>query len=506
MLSTTPDQPPGARSFTSPVGWVGMTLLTAALVVLYQLSRVNYLLFHALVELFAVVVACGTFMIAWHARRFLANGFFLIIGTASLGVAFIDLLHTLAYKNMGVFPAADANLPTQLWIAARWLQVVALFAAPFFLARKPHPLRTLAVGAGLTVLLLAAIFWWRIFPDCFREGSGLTPFKIASEYLFVLLLAATIALLRRRRDGFDPGVLRLLSTACGAFLLAELSFTLYTDVFGITNMAGHLFKVIGCYCIYRAVIETGLARPFDLLFRELKQNETALRQRTAALEVANRDLEAFNYSVSHDLRGPLTVILGQSEVLLHLFGGQLNAEVRQFITGIVSETHRMNELIDTLLNFARLGVVELERQPVDLSAKALMIAQRMKLGEPGRQVVFDIAPGSVPEADPDLADVILENLLGNAWKYTRQTPAAKIDFGNTRIEGQNVFFVRDNGIGFDMTQSAGLFEPFRRLHAAKDGTGFGIGLATVKRIIDRHGGRIWAESSPGQGATFYFTL
>jgi len=506
MSSATPEPAFRGHSFALPAGWVGVTLLAAALVVLYLLSRTNYLLFHALVELFAVVVACGTFMIAWHARRFLDNGFFLVIGAASLGVACIDLLHTLAYKNMGVFPAASVNLPTQLWIAARWLQVGALFAAPFFLARKPHPQRTLAICASITALLLATIFWWRIFPDCFLEGRGLTPFKIASEYLFVLLLAGTIILLRRRQDCFDSRVLRLLIAACGAFILAELSFTLYTDVFGITNMAGHLFKVVGCFCIYRAVIETGLARPFDLLFRELKQNEIALRQRTAELEEANRDLDAFNYSVSHDLRGPLTAISGQSEVLLHLFADKFTPEVRQFITGIHSETHRMNKLISTLLNFARLGVVELHRQPVDLSYKASMIASRLTVGEPGRQVVFDIAPGGVAEADPDLVEVVLENLLGNAWKYTGRTTAAQIGFGVAEIGEERAFFVRDNGVGFDMTHAAELFEPFRRLHTVKDCAGLGIGLATVKRVIDRHGGRIWAESTPGQGATFYFTL
>ncbi len=494
------------RSLSLTGGWGGLSLLSAALVVLYLLSRDNYLLFHSLVELFAVVVACVTFMIAWHARRYLDNGFFIILGSASLGVAIIDLLHALAYKNMGVFPMADANLPTQLWIAARWLQVVALFAAPFFLDRKARPGVTLVASLGITALLLASIFWWRLFPVCFVEGEGLTTFKIASEYLFILLLSLTIVLLRRRTDSFSPSVLQLLCACCAAFILAELSFTLYTDVFGISNMAGHLFKVVGCYCLYRAVVETGLSRPFDLLFRELKQGEMVLRRRSLELESVNRDLDAFNYSVSHDLRRPLSAISMRAEVLLEMFADKLTPEVRRFIEGIQCDTGRMNDLITTLLEFARLGSVEPKSESVDLSAQAGLLSRQLQESDPQRRVSIDIAAGCTAEADPELTMVLLENLIGNAWKYTGRVEAAEIGFGSIDCDGERVFFVRDNGVGFPMEQADALFEPFRRLHADWEWSGFGIGLATVRRIVVRHGGRVWAESVPGEGSKFYFTL
>jgi signal transduction histidine kinase len=479
-------------------------------------------------------------MIAWNSRRLQVNGFFHSLGIAALFVAGVDFLHTLAYKNMGVFPDQGANLPTQLWIVARYLQAASLLLAPVFLTRRPRPATLFSGYLTASVLLLAAVFGG-VFPDCFREGAGLTPFKVGSEYLICLFLLGALALLRRHRQAFDSGVLRLLSLAIGAFILAELSFTLYTDVFGLSNMAGHLFKVAGFYLIYRGVIETGLTRPFDLLFRELKLSEESLSQRSAELEVANEelasaieeqevineeltaaneelavvneelaaansDLEAFNYSVSHDLRGPLTGICGNAQLILELFPDKTDPQALGLVRGILEQGWRMNELIATMLNFAQLNHVTLKRQPVDLGGMAKGIATTLAAREPARQVVFDSVTGMEVEADPALLQVVLENLLGNAWKYTGKAAAALIEVGTAEVGGAQAFFVRDNGVGFDTAKAADLFVPFRRHHSGEEYEGFGIGLATVQRIVARHGGRVWAESAPGQGATFYFTL
>jgi signal transduction histidine kinase len=521
-------------------GWATLPVSGLALVGLYLLSRANYLLFHAVVELFSIVVACGVFMIVWNSRRFQDNGFFLCLGIGSLFVAGVDFLHTLAYKNMGVFPGKGVNLPTQLWIVARYLEAGTLLLAPAFLNRRLRPAPLFGSYLAVSVLLLAAVFSG-IFPDCFREGTGLTPFKIGSEYLICLFLAGSLVIVRRNRQAFDPGVLMLLSLSVGAFILAELSFTLYTDVFGLSNMAGHLFKVAGFYLIYRGVIETGLTRPYDLLFRELKQSEESLSQRSAELEAANEDLasaneelevineeltstneqlesanvelaaancdlEAFNYSVSHDLRGPLTGICGNAQVILELFPDKADPQILGFVRGILEQGWRMDNLIGTLLNFAQLNRVALKRQPVDLGAMAKGIAAALAVRDPNRRAAFDIASGMEVEADPALLQVALENLLGNAWKYTGKVTEAAIGFGTAEVEGARTFFVRDNGTGFDMAQAADLFAPFKRLHTGEDYEGFGVGLATVQRIISRHGGRVWAESAPGEGATFYFTL
>jgi light-regulated signal transduction histidine kinase (bacteriophytochrome) len=320
-------------------------------------------------------------------------------------------------------------------------------------------------------------------------------------------------LLRRHRQALDPGVLRLLTLSIGAFILAELSFTLYTDVFGFSNMAGHLCKIAGFYLIYRGVIETGLTRPYDLLFRELKQSEASLAQRSAELEIANEelatanaDLEAFNYSVSHDLRGPLTAICGNAQVILELFPDQADPKVLNFVRGILDQGWRMNELIGTLLDFAQLNRLALQRQTVDLSRMAREITAGLASREPHRRAEFAIAAGLTAEADPALVQVVLENLLGNAWKYTGKVAEAVIGFGTAEVERGRAFFVEDNGVGFDMAKAAELFVPFKRLHAGEGYEGFGIGLATVQRLVARHDGRVWVKSAPGRGATFFFTL
>ena len=260
-----------------------------------------------------------------------------------------------------------------------------------------------------------------------------------------------------------------------------------------------------------AAIEEALARL--KLERELKEQQefiAALNQhlsaRASELEIANRDLEAFSYTVSHDLRTPLTNINGYCQVILEIFGAGLDTQCREFIEIIYSETIAMNELIKTLLDFSRLTRKEVHRENTDLSELAQAAAAGLLMRAPGRQVSFLIAPGIAADCDPDLLRVVLDNLLGNAFKYTGKKEQALIEFGVTWQDGEQVYFVRDNGAGFDMALADKLFSAFQRLHSEREFKGFGIGLATVQRVIQRHGGRVWAEGSVGEGASFYFTL
>ncbi len=213
---------------------------------LYLTSLYSYLLFHSLAEIFSIIIACGIFMIAWNSRRFLDNHYLLFIGIAYLFVGGLDLLHTLSYKGMGVFSGYDANLPTQLWIAARYLQSISLLLAPLWIGRKLK-INSMLLAYGVVVaLLLLAIFPWRIFPDCFMEGRGLTPFKKISEYIISLILMTAIILLIQRRKEFDPIVFRLLSGAILTTIAAELAFTFYDKClwpsqFGRTPFQGCIF-------------------------------------------------------------------------------------------------------------------------------------------------------------------------------------------------------------------------------------------------------------------------
>ena len=232
---------------------------------------------------------------------------------------------------------------------------------------------------------------------------------------------------------------------------------------------------------------------------------TELSARAAELEAVNREMEAFNYTVAHDLRKPLTVINGYSQAIRELCSDKLDEQSADFLREIYNGTLRMNQLIDALLNFSCLAHCEIHRETVNLSEIAKAVALELKIAEPDRRVTFRIAEGITVSGDENLLRVVLENLLGNAWKYTRSLEEAIIEFGMTDIDGKPSCYVRDNGTGFDMTNAEKLFLPFQRLPGT-DVQGHGIGLATVERIVKRHGGNVRAEGEPGKGATFFFTL
>ncbi len=239
---------------------------------------------------------------------------------------------------------------------------------------------------------------------------------------------------------------------------------------------------------------------------EIKGLNVALTEWVAELDIANKDLEAFNYTVAHDLRNPLNVIGLSCQAIKELCGDQLPEECLDYVQDTYNGVVRMNQLIEALLNFSRMGRVELHREKVSLCVLVQKVARILKQSEPGRQVDFRIADGITADADENLVRVVLDNLLGNAWKYTGKQEKAVIEFGTAEINGKPVYFVRDNGVGFDRAYADKLFNPFQRLPGAEEFKGSGIGLATVERIIQRHGGKIWAEGEPGKGATFYFTL
>jgi light-regulated signal transduction histidine kinase (bacteriophytochrome) len=231
--------------------------------------------------------------------------------------------------------------------------------------------------------------------------------------------------------------------------------------------------------------------------------ERKVIERTEALDAAMKELEAFSYSVSHDLRAPLRAIDGFSRMLEERSAAALDDEARGHLQRVRAAARRMALLIEDLLEFSRIGRAELKRRAIDLSALAWAVAKELESGAPERRAEWRIAEGLEAHADPGLARVVLENLLGNAWKYTARVSRPLIEFGRTEA---GELMVRDNGAGFDMAYSEGLFQPFRRLHSPQEFDGTGIGLATVKRIVERHGGTVRAEGKVGAGAAFFFTL
>jgi PAS domain S-box-containing protein len=238
----------------------------------------------------------------------------------------------------------------------------------------------------------------------------------------------------------------------------------------------------------------------------LKRLSADLDRQAAQLEAANHDLEAFSYSVSHDLRAPLRSMDGFSLALLEDYGNTLDGQAKDYLARIRAASQHMSKLIDDMLNLSRVLRAPMQREPVDLSALVRTVADQLRQEQPGRSAEFVIQPGVTALGDSPLLAIALENLLSNAWKFTSRTPHAVIEFGAAPWETRTRYYVRDNGAGFEMIYADKLFKPFQRLHATSEFPGTGIGLAIVQRIIRRHGGTVAAEGEPGKGATFSFDL
>ena len=234
--------------------------------------------------------------------------------------------------------------------------------------------------------------------------------------------------------------------------------------------------------------------------------EERVRLRTAELQAANAELESFSYSVSHDLRAPLRGIDGFAQVLAEDYANRLDDTGRGHLARIRNAIQRMAALIDDLLMLAQISRSDLRRQTVDLTEIAGRWLTHLSALEPARKVEWKLQPDLHAQGDPALLELVLQNLLDNAWKFTGKRERARIEFGRRAIDGTAAFFVADNGDGFDAAYAERLFEPFQRLHHVSQFPGSGIGLATVRRIVGRHGGKVWAEAAPERGATFYFTL
>ncbi|MGH7476542.1 MAG: sensor histidine kinase [Longimicrobiales bacterium] len=313
-------------------------------------------------------------------------------------------------------------------------------------------------------------------------GSRMSRRMLASAIAIPLLLTP-IATWVGRTGGYRTGSVVSLSVALAIVLVA-----------GTIWWAGHEMN-----------LAEAKRRRAEQRVRRLNR---LLRRQTAQLEVANRELESFSYSVSHDLRAPLRTVTSFSQALLEDQADRLDEAGKDYLARVARAGERMALLIDDMLALARVARQQMNRQPVDLSALADDVIVNLRQAEPGRTVDVSIARDLRAEGDPRLIRLALENLIGNAWKYSARANPALIEIGmmNGDVAGRRTFFVRDNGAGFDMQYADRLFTPFQRLHSDAEFAGSGVGLATVSRIVSRHGGAVRAEGEPGRGATFYFTL
>ncbi len=293
----------------------------------------------------------------------------------------------------------------------------------------------------------------------------------------------------------------------------------YNQVYGLRNLSGDLsWLSVNTEPLFRPGQEKPYAvvvsatditsqRQAEHEIRKLNAElEGRVSERTAELEAVNQELESFAYSISHDLRAPLRAIDGFSSILIQEYGPSLDSGGLEYLQRVVGASRRMSDLIEALLGLSRLSLSQVQSRRVDISRLAEEIAEGLRHSEPGRRVDFVIPPGLTACCDPRLLYVALENLLVNAWKFTANQAQARIELGRADHQGVRAYYVRDNGVGFDMAYVDKLFTPFQRLHASDEFEGMGIGLATVKRVMRRHGGQVWAKGEVGKGATFYFSF
>jgi signal transduction histidine kinase len=469
---------------------------------LYLTRLYSYLLFHSLAEIFSIVVACGIFMVALNARGFLDNNYFLFIGIAYLFVAILDLIHSLTYTGMGVFPGYGTNLPTQLWIAARYMESTSLLVAPLFVDRKVKINFAFAAYAAAFTLVLASIFYWKIFPDCFVEGVGLTSFKKISEYIMSLMLTASIGILISKRKAFDTRVIQMLVASIILTICSELAFTLYVDAYSFSNLMGHFCKIVSFYLIYKAIIQTGLFQPYKVLFRNLKQSEESLRR-------AHEELEQRVEERTTELRRVSSQLLKVQEDERRRISRELHDSIGQLLAalqfGVNDALGRIPEgpteasvnILEALIPLIKQASEEVRRIHTDLRPSLLddlgiivtisWFCRECERLYSGIRIErrFDIEEKEVPEPLKIVIFRILQEAVNNVAKHSK-ADLVRVSLKKT---GRNMeLVIDDNGQGFDV-------EHVRSMKLSQGS----VGLASMRERTELSGGSFSIDSIKGDG-------
>ncbi len=483
-------------------------------------------------EFTSIIAAFAIFVIGWNSRSFTRSKLLVFLSILFLPVGCFDLLHTLSYKGMGVFPINDANLATQYWIAARFLQAGSFFVGAVWIRQfgKLQPEKTLKIFLFLGVVIALTIYPAGFFPDCYIKGSGLTPFKIWSEIIICALLAATGILIWYRRKDWDQRLLTFLFPSLLLFILSELAFTFYHDVYGFFNFVGHILKLGSFIFIYFGLIEGSLKRPYSILFHDLVSSEEKLlkelEERIIAEEKAqfasNEAREAnsaksrFLANIAHEIRTPLNAILGLTELTL---ASDLKEEPKEYVRMLQSSGASLRGLVDNVLDMSKIeaGKFDFLFHPFSLSQKIQELIKPLDMLARGKGVkLFSRVSDDIPEileGDSQRLRQVLNNLIVNAIKFTSEGEISLVVSRSktSSAEEETIwldFQVRDTGIGIPEDRIKDLFEEFSQIGKpfSREYGGSGLGLAISKEIVEKMGGTIGVEAREGKGSLFHFSV
>lgn len=604
---------------------MGAWLTPLCLIVILLITvKFNFLLFHTLAEFFTIIVATLASLVAWKTYPFTRNNFLMYLGCGYFWVGCLDLCHTLSYQGLTILPESGPNLSTQFWLSARFLEAFVLLSTAWFLTHSLNRwLAFLSFGLVSFIFIISIQSHW--FPVGYIQNVGLTPFKRISEYVIIAALLLAIILFWHYRHLLDKTMYRLLVLAIAVTAAAELCFTFYVNIYDISNIAGHILKLISFWLVFVATIRLTLEKPFQAMSRgastydaipvatilvdtdntirqanhaaaelakmpvyemigqhchsffhpklldidrcdiciateagtvlnnyelkldssnrwrsyslsptednmgsrgmvqtirditreklaelQIQQNKDRLEglvtERTDELQSVNLELESFCHNITQNLQGPLRSINGFSQALMEDYQKVLDKTAHDYLLRIQRGSSTMGVMIDDLLELSSISKSNLKIVNINISQQCQQILSGLQANHPERKVRVKIQADIIAQGDPRLINIVLTNILDNAWKFTSRQANACIELGTEVIENQVVYYIRDNGVGFKMQYAKRLFGAFQRLHSKDDFEGNGIGLATAHRIVRRHGGHIWAKSEPEQGATFYFTL
>lgn len=503
---------------------IGALAFLACGAIVYVSSRHSHALVHNVVEVFCVAVASAVFFICWNARRFIDKGGVLLLGIAYLPVAAFELLHMLAYREMGAFAWADVDLPFQLWICARSIEAGSLCLVPFLLERRLRPGPVLLGYLALSLVLTAGVFGG-LSPRCLADSEGLTGFAKAVEFAIVGLLGIAGVALFRRRGALEPTSISLLLAVVAFSAGAELSFLLQGSFSGFANVLGHYLKLVSFFLLYQLFVVKGIRRPFALLFHGLQQSRAALAEENSRLVAAQRELDEKNVAleqlnarmneflgiVAHDIRSPLSVVKMYAMVLIRQLEEEKQADALQHLQTIKRNADLSLELVADLLDIAAIESGKLTLRPCSTDLVSLvgrtvevnrLLAERKAIG-----IQYEPDPG-LPRltVDPLRIVELLNNLLNNAVSYSPEetTIAVKLQQKN----GAAILSVKDQGQGIPADEQRLLFQPFgtTSVKGTAGEKSTGLGLAIVRKIANAHRGKVWVESRPGAGSTFYVSL